>query len=381
LRIGFVSIHDASDVRSWSGIPFQILQQMRAQGADVHTLTPLHTNAKYLVAPAKLLGKVAGKSVTLDHFGVVLRAYARQISAFVSDRSIDVIFSPSTIPITLLDCGKPIVTWTDAVFSAMNDYYGATFGNMTAAAVARGHWQEEAALRNCRMAVFASTWALEGARKVTDIDKLRVLPFGASLPVTHSADDVARAALEKRKSRPRKCQLLFVGADWERKGGDTAIETAQNLNDAGIETTLWVVGSQPQSEVPRFVELLGFIDKTSDSEARKLVELFQSADFLILPTRAEAAGIVFSEASAFGLPSVTYATGGVTDYVRTGVNGICIEPGGSAARFADAIRKMMADTTEYAGYCTRGFNEYKERLNWECSVRKLIEICSECVAA
>ena len=67
--------------------------------------------------------------MTLDHFKVVLRAYARQIEAFVKQRSIDVVFCPSTIPVTLLHCGKPIVTWTDATFHAMNDYYGQTFSH------------------------------------------------------------------------------------------------------------------------------------------------------------------------------------------------------------------------------------------------------------
>src|SRR5262249_45337180 len=153
--------------------------------------------------------------------------------------------------------------------------------------------------------------------------------------------------------------------DWKRKGGDIAIETAQLLNDAGIDTTLRVVGSHPEGEVPRFVEILGFINKSSDAGEKKLIEIFRGADFLILPTRAEAAGIVFSEASAFGLPSVTYATGGVTDYVRSGVNGICIQPGEPATGFAVAIQKILADPTEYAGYCIRGFNEYKERLNWD----------------
>ena len=381
MRIGFVSIPDASDARSWSGIPFQILQHLRAQGVDVQLLSPLRTRAKFLVGPAKLMARATGKSVTLDHFWVVLRDYARQIEKFAKERSVDVIFSPSTIPATLLECGKPVVTWTDAVFHAMNDYYGTAFSNLTAGAVARGKWQEEVALRNCCMAAYASTWALEGARRIADGAKLRLLPFGSSLPVSHGAQDVARLAAEKRTRRGRRCELLFVGVDWERKGGDVAVETARLLNDGGIETRLRIVGSRPQGEMPPFVDALGFIDKSSDSGKQKLVELFRDADCFVLPTRAEAAGIVFSEASSFGLPSVTYATGGVTDYVRTGINGICIEPNGSAEQFAEAIEKLIADPSEYAAYCTRAFREYKERLNWERSVQKLIEMCAACAGA
>jgi glycosyltransferase involved in cell wall biosynthesis len=377
LRIGFVSIQDVSDVTSWSGIPFEILAQMRAQNVDVRVLSPLTARAKYLLAPVRLMSRARKMSVTLDHFPMTLRAYARQIEGFVRENAIDVVFSTSTIPITLLDCGKAIVTWTDAVFHEMYDYY---FANMTNSAAARGKWQEETALRNCQIAAYASTWALEGARRVTDDwKKLRLLPFGSSLPVRHTAEDIAMSATEKRVMRKKRCELLFVGVNWERKGGAIAVETARLLNEAGIKTSLRVVGSQPKGEVPSFVEVLGFINKSSDAGKQKFIDLFRSADFFILPTRAEAAGIVFAEASSYGLPSVTYATGGVPDYVRNGVSGVCIEPGEPAARFAAEIEKMLASTAEYQGYATRAFEEYKNRLNWESSVRQLVEYCSQCL--
>jgi hypothetical protein len=378
LRIGFVSIQDATDVTTWSGTPFQMLTEMRAQNVDVEVLSPLSTRAKLALAPVKLISRARNQSVTLDHFPLVLRAYARQIERFVKQRSIDVVFSPSTIPVTLLSCGKPIVTWTDAVFHAMVDYYGKAFSNMTAAAVSRGKWQEETALRNCSIAVYGSTWASEGAARLTDPGKLRVLPFGSSLPVSHSATDVARFAAEKRSIRKNQCELLFVGVNWERKGGAIAVETARLLNEAGIQTRLRVVGSRPDGEIPPFVDVIGFLNKNSDSGERQLIDLYRGADFLILPTRAEAAGIVFSEASSFGLPSISYATGGVPDYVRNGVNGVCIAPGSPAAEFAAAIEKIMASPAEYSAYCIRAFHEYQSRLNWPNSVRQLIDLCSQC---
>lgn len=381
MRIGFVSIQDPSNVTTWSGIPFQILTQMRAQNVDVEVLSPLSTSAKLLLAPLKLISRARNQSVTLDHYPIVLRAYARQIERFVRERSIDVIFSPGTIPITLLRCGKPIVTWTDAVFHSMVDYYGTAFANMPAPAVRRGQWQEETALRNCSIAVYGSTWACEAAARLTEASKLRVLPFGSSLPVSHTAVDVARFAAEKRAIRKNQCELLFVGVNWERKGGPIAVETARLLNDAGIRTRLRVVGSRPDGDIPSFVDIVGFLNKSSESGRQQLIEFYRGADFLILPTKAEAAGIVFSEASSFGLPSLTYATGGVPDYVRNGINGVCIEPGGSAARFAAAIEELLVDPAKYSAYCTRAFHEYQERLNWEQSVRELVRFCSQCACS
>jgi glycosyltransferase involved in cell wall biosynthesis len=377
LRIGFVSIQNAHDVTTWSGTPFQMLAQMKAQNVDVEVLSPLSTRAKYLLAPARLIAKAKGQSITLDHFPLTLRAYASQIESFVRDKAIDVIFSPSTIPITLVNCGKPIVTWTDAVFHGMYDYYGRTFANMTDSALARGRWQEETALQNCSIAAYASQWALEGAAKITDRSKLRILLLGSSLPVHHSAEDVAAFAKQKRSSRKNECELLFVGVNWERKGGAIAVETARLLNEAGIQTRLRVVGSLPPGNLPAFVQVEGFINKSSKAGEQKFIDLYRAADVFILPTKAEAAGVVFAEASSYGLPCVTYATGGVPDYVRNGVNGICIEPGGSPERFASEIQKIISDPSEYTGYASRAFQEYEQRLNWKQSVRQLVSFCSQ----
>jgi glycosyltransferase involved in cell wall biosynthesis len=352
---------------------------MRAQKADVELLSPLKARAKYMLAPVKLMARARGKSVTLDHFRVVLEDYSRQIRRFVRDRSIDVVFSTSSIPITLLDCGKPIVIWSDAVFHSMNEYYAGTFANMTSTAVKRGLWQEETSLRNCTIAAFASTWALEGAQRFARSASLRVLPFGSSLPVRHAEEDIARRAAKKRVKRMRRCELLFVGSDWERKGGETAVETARLLNERGIETKLRIVGSQPEGELPRFVESFGFINKSSEKGMQKLIDLFRVSDFFILPSNAEAAGIVFSEASSYGLPSLAYATGGVTDYVRNGVNGFCFEPGTGAEAFASEILRIMEDPAEYESLSVQAFAEYRNRLNWETSVRRLIGFCMECV--
>ena len=145
----------------------------------------------------------------------------------------------------------------------------------------------------------------------------------------------------------------------ERKGGQTAVETAQLLNDAGIATTLRVVGKPPQGQFPDFVEFLGVINKNSNEGLERLVDLYRSADFFILPTKAEAAGIVFSEASSFGLPSLTSPTGGVPDYVKNGVNGECFAPGTPASQFAESIKRMLLNADEYEALSAKAFLEYR----------------------
>lgn len=378
MRIGFVSLGDASDITTWSGVPYHVLAELRKR-AHVE-VCPLSGRLKCFVSPARITARLSGRNVTLDHYPLMLRSYARQIRRYFERHPVDVIFSTSSIPVTLLDCEQPIVFWSDAVFHSMCEYYDRAFSGLTDAAVRRGKQQEEMALNRCTIAAYGSAWAANGAQKLTNPEKVRLLPFGSNIPVQHTEDDLAKVARQKRASRRNECELLFVGVDWERKGGDVAVETARLLNESGIKTKLRVIGSQPKNPVPDFVDLLGFMNKSSAEELRKMTELFRAADFFILPTKAEAAGIVFAEASSYGLPILSHATGGVPDYVVNGVNGVCLRAGASAAEFAENIRRILLAPGEYEALAVGGFREYKTRLNWETSVESLLGYCAEALS-
>lgn len=381
LSIGFVSILDATDVNQWSGIPAQVLAGFRRLGVRVELYSPLSQKNKYLLAPAKLLSRIKKESISLDHYSVVLQSYADQISSLLRERPVDIIFAPSSIPITLLKCSQPIVFWTDAVFHGMVDFYSGAFAGMPVAAVERGKHQEETALKNCTAALYSSEWAANSARKLTDPAKIHVVPFGASFTIEHTAANVQEWAGQKRLTRPGTCELLFIGVDWERKGGAIAVETAGILNKAGIATRLTVVGCQPPDPLPDYVRVLGFISKATAEGMSQLHNLLRQADFFILPTMAEAAGIVFCEASAFGLPSLAYATGGAPEYVRDGVNGVCLPLGTPASGFATAIQAILEDPARYEALSLRAFEEYQNRLNWDNSIRTLVNICQQALTA
>jgi glycosyltransferase involved in cell wall biosynthesis len=374
LRIGFVSIEDASDILSWSGIPFQILSHLRQHSVDVEVISPLDRRLKCLLTPAILLAKARKQRLVLNHSSILLKSYARQIERQLDKRPVDVIVSANSIPITFLRCSQPVVFWNDAVFHNMVSYYPGFFSSLTASAIRCGKRQEERALQRSDAAIYSSNWAANCARSLTDPDKIYILPLGSSLTEEATEEEVAFRARMKRRKRVNSCELLFVGVEWERKGGDTAIEAARLLNDSGIKTRLRVVGSRPRTTPPDFVELLGFIPKSTPEGIAQLSDLFRSADLFILPTKAEAAGIVFSEASSFGLPTVTYDTGGVSDYVRDGVNGVCLPESGTAADFAATVRALL-DPKIYEDLSVRAFQEYRKRLNWATSVEKLVGIC------
>jgi glycosyltransferase involved in cell wall biosynthesis len=96
----------------------------------------------------------------------------------------------------------------------------------------------------------------------------------------------------------------------------------------------------------------------------QLDEIFRQTDFLLLPTRAECAGVVFSEASAYGIPSITTNTGGVTTYVKDGINGFALPLEAGAAAYAEKIEWLLTDSFQYQRLRLSSRELYDEYLNW-----------------
>jgi glycosyltransferase involved in cell wall biosynthesis len=376
LRLGFVCIEDASDIRTWSGTPFHILSHLQSDPeVEVQLFSPLDRRMRYALTPAKLFATLRHRSFMPDRSPLLLRSYARQIERRFRAHPVDVVFSTSSIPVTFLRCPQPIVIWTDAVLHSMIGYYNGVFDTVPSSAIETGKRQEFTALQRCAAAIYSSRWAAAAAATLTDPQKIHVLPFGSSLPSNSTPENIALEARKKRESRPNSCKLLFIGADWVRKGGDMAIEVARNLNESGTNTTLQMVGATPPANSPSFVEALGFIDKSTEQGTARLTSLYQEADFFLLPTKAEASAIVFCEASSFGLPTLTHDTGGVRDYIKDGVNGVCLPLSARAADFADEIRAWLSHPADYEALAVGAFLEYRNRLNWRSSTHRLVEIC------
>jgi glycosyltransferase involved in cell wall biosynthesis len=374
LRLAFVDIENPEDVTTWSGIPFFILQELRRQGVEVEVIAPLSRPFKYCFTPHKLLAKLTGKNIQVNRRPMALRSFASQIGRRISGKKFDAIFSTSSIPIAEISPGIPVLFWVDAVTEAMVDYYAGAFANIGSGELRIAHAQEQASLDRAAFAIYSSNWAADTVKKNYKIsrDKVRVIEFGANLPINHGLSDIA-ALTEQRLAS--KCVLLFVGVDWDRKGGAYAFETAKLLNERGIETVLKVVGgTAPKSS---FVENLGFINKNTPEGQQQIKHLLATSTFFLLPTRAEAAGIVFCEASAYGLPTIATRTGGVENYVIDSRTGYCLPLTAGGIDYADAIARTLARPDTYRQLSIGAFEKYKQTLNWSVGVSSMLNLVQQ----
>jgi glycosyltransferase involved in cell wall biosynthesis len=373
VKIAFVSIQDPTDPQTWSGIPSAILKHLVRSGADVEIIAPLSRKGRYLFLPLWVASKMANRGYHVDREPLLIASYAREIEKRMRGRRFDAIFSPETIAISRLNRPEPISYWSDAVWEIMTGYY---YYNTTKGFHAKARLHEQQAMDKTSHAIYASDWAAAGASKhyVIDGNKLAVIPFGANLEIEHDRITIESALSARRSS---SCVLLFVGVDWQRKGGSIAVETARLLNLRGLKTQLIVVGCNIPGEKPEFVTELGFVSKRTREGQSLLAGLLRTSHFLILPTKAECAGIVFSEASAFGLPIITTDTGGISTYVRQGINGVRLPVSASAEMFAGQIYRVLQDRSAYEAMALAGWEEYTQRLNWKSSVTSLLALLKQ----
>lgn len=364
MKIAYVTPYSSSDIHAWSGSVYFIREALAKAGCEIIPIDSLKDSGRL---PAKLKEKaikhLLGKTYLSDRRPGLLDAYARQVSERCEAVAPDIIFSPGTIPIANLRTKTPVVFWTDATFAGIHNYYG-LFSNLHDQTVRDGHHVDKHALRNASLAIYTSDWAAQTATDHygANADKVKVVPYGAN--ITDSPNEV-EIELRIADRDEDVCNLLFIGVDWERKGGPIALETAQILNDRGVKTHLHIMGVQPPGEMPDFVTLHGFISKKAAEGVTQFDRLLSDAHFLIVPSRAECFGLVFAEASSLGVPSLAASTGGIPSVVTPGVNGQLFPLDAGGDDYADFITNTMKKPGAYQALARSSFQEFRSRLNWD----------------
>lgn len=370
----FVVLMDPDDEARWSGAPTRLVQALRDAGHEALTIAP-PGEPLWHRAKRRFYRKVLRRIYMVDRAPGVLRARARNASRALAGLA-DVAAVLATHPpdAAYLDCRAPVMVVHDATWYQLLGYYpGWERGRLARETVNAGIRLDRLALQNCDRVIYSSHWARDSAVRDYGIEpaKLCVLPLGAGLTAEPSRADIDRW-LARRLEGP--CRLLFVGTDWDRKGGDIAIAVARALQDGGMPVELHVAGCDPPAPLPSFVRPHGYLSKRDVAEAAQLRRLFEDASFFILPSRAECFGLVFCEAAAYGLPAIATNTGGIPEILRGGDWGLMLPPTSPPDSFARWIRAARADPEHYARMAWAARRDFEQRLNWAAFCRGLVEI-------
>jgi len=363
MKVVYAYEFDAADPMVQSGHPASILTQLTARGIEVLPAFPLNQGARLLYAPKALYYRQRGLVYRPDRQSVYLRSLAWQVQRHTRATRPDAIFAPGSHAVAMLDVSCPVVFCADATFANVLDCYD-SFSHCAPEFIVQGHAQERAALGRCAAAIYPSEWAARSAVESYGADPARVhvVPFGANVQAPPA--DFIRDAIDARCLAPLK--LLFVGREWVRKGADLVLDTCTQLRASGFGVELDLVGiEQPPRQLPEWVHNHGLLDKRDSAQRVRLQELFAHSHFFFVPSLAENYGMVFCEAAAYGLPSLTTNVGGIPTIVRDGVTGYTLPPGTPTDDWAALVAKIIGDPVAYRAMAYASRADYEARLNWD----------------
>jgi glycosyltransferase involved in cell wall biosynthesis len=366
---------DATDVANWSGLDFNIWKAIERQGVEVELIGSLSHGRSVRRRLKKLYAHKVERR-TFSHFWNVETAigFATDVARRLEGSGADVVVGPNPIPLAFVRTKLPIVLWADATFAGLLDFYPEfSSSRLSKCSIRAGKAIDKCVLRNVALAVFSSEWAAQEARSShpSSVGKIKVIPYGANMASGYTENEVVLWARRRFDSR---LKLLFVGVDWDRKGGRHAVSVVEHLRKKGFDASLTIVGCNPEIDVRsrQWVDTRGFVSKRTSEGQAELAELFRTSHFLLLPTRAECCAVVLSEAAAYGLPAVANDVGGTRTVVEDGVSGLLFDADAGADEWAASIAKNVRDPESYLKMSASAFKRHRDRLNWEVAGRSMV---------
>ncbi len=133
----------------------------------------------------------------------------------------------------------------------------------------------------------------------------------------------------------RNQTIVFVGVDWERKGGPTLLRAFEKVLTQLPVARLVVVGCRPEIAHPR-VEVVGKVPR------ERVGDYLVRASVCCMPSRIEPFGIAPIEAALQGVPSVVSHIGALPEIVRDGETGRVV-PVDDADALAAALFQLLSD--------------------------------------
>lgn len=375
MKIGFVSYFNSREIRAWSGSIYFIRRELEKAGVEIVPIDNLGSFIDELYKIKSLYYRAIGKNHHRLRERKIMQRAAQKAAKLIESKKPDILLSMGSMEVSMLDVSVPITFWSDATFRLLVNYYP-EYTNLSSKTLQEGEFLEKMSIGKAAKMFFASDWAARSA--VVDYnaspDKVRIIPFGANLLHPPTENEIEKFIKEKNYET---IELLFVGVAFERKGGVAAIEIARKLHSMGRRVRLHVVGCKPViRDKPEFVKIWGFLRKDISQDLEIIEQLYQKAHFFVMPSIAECYGIVFCEANAYGLPVVAAYNGGMPAIVKENHNGWLLDYNNyenSINLIVSNILEIIENKVKYENLALKAYDEYRNRLNWGVSVRKLLE--------
>jgi glycosyltransferase involved in cell wall biosynthesis len=374
LKLGFLSSHNYLDKNAFSGTLYYIYKSL----SRLDSIRLVELGNPYYPHPihklTRKLKRNKGGSLGLDSHNYLenFRKFKNLLDKQLKDTECDFIFAPvGAQEISCLETNVPIIYLSDTTFKLYQEFYQPDLKPLEIKHMSQ---LESEAITKAEILIYSSKWAADSA--ILDYkaspDKVNIIPFGANIDVVPSCQEVLQ------KNQQSTCQLLFVGKDWNRKGGEIAYQTLLSLISLGLDVHLTIVGCvPPEGFYHRNLTVIPYLNKNKKADRYRLEQLFLNSHFLLFPTRADCSPISICEANAFGLPVLSTDVGGIPSMIKNGENGHLFPLSASGDDYAHLINKTFIDKREYFNLVKNSKEVYEKYLNWNSWAEQFISIISQ----
>lgn len=341
---------------------------------DIIPVGPLKTSKPLIRIGLNLLyhKNLLPKQFSISHTWKQVDNYSLQLQSFIDINQFDAVFSASTLFAAKIKTDKPVFAYTDfSYYNALNYY-------PSASNIWNSSWQQalevdKFCFEHYTKVFLASDWAKIETTKAYKLNQDHIISIGRGANLESGYNLLQVEKIINNRSCQDSKKFLFVGVGWKRKGGDIAFNIVSRLRDAGYNIILQVVGCIPPKNISKqsFVETFPFLSRSKPDELKVLLSLFSNAWCFILPTQAEAMGIVYAEAASFGLPSIATKTGGVEAAIENNKTGILFNPTDNIEDMSKRIINLLENKAKYMEYSHNSFLKYKNELNWDAIASKI----------
>jgi glycosyltransferase involved in cell wall biosynthesis len=209
-------------------------------------------------------------------------------------------------------------------------------------------------------------WAARSLRSDYGVPESRIHVLPPGVDTSYWRPPAARR-------EPKLPWVLFVGGDFERKGGELLLDVYRERLRGRCELHLVTRPGAvpPESGVHEHAGL--------HPNEPSLLRLYQSCDVMVIPTRADCFSMAGLEAMSSGLPVVTCPVGGVAELFTDGTEGYFVAPDDGQA-LAGALESLLERPSRRAEMGAAGRELVARRYDAQVNARRLIDIIDEVIA-
>ena len=318
---------------------------------------------------SRLLTLVRGKrlnwthsNATLSHTASAFTRIAQQIAC-----ASDGYFFFGSSPYLQVKPARPYFCYLDSGFVPYLHFYEQK-RNYLAGDLARLAKLESAWLQGCSGIFTSSEFARQKLIEVLNISGriIHVVGAGPNLDFPpQMSDHVTRGS-----------DLIFIAADFKRKGGKKLIQ-AINIAQAAVPSIhLHCIGEKPSCEYPvQFVTVHGWLDRRMQKGKEAFDSLMQGCGLSVMLSFADLTPLALCESFAYGLPCLASSVGGIPEMIHDGENGWLVSPDASAAEIAEILVRILSEPQKLQTASSKARECFDSFWNWSSVAQKIaIEI-------